>query len=84
MSTTKLNQDDILNRFSPEFREKMLTDPMCHAIYILLLQGVDECKIIEQLLKLRKRTFDEIDSLINGNRPVYVINKEDYDKIKGT
>ena len=83
MSTTRVNQGDILNRFSPEFREKMLTDPMSHTIYMLLLQGVDEYKIIERLLKQREETFDTITRLINENRPVYVISKEDYDRAKG-
>ena len=46
-----MEDDNILSKFSPKFKEKIPLNPMYRTIYELLLSGVDEYGIIERLLE---------------------------------
>jgi len=44
--------DEVLSKFSPEFKEKINTNPTYNQVFYMLLKGVDGYKIIEDLLKI--------------------------------
>ena len=46
-----MEEDKILSRFSPKYKEKLNLNPMYRTIYELLLSGVDEYSLIENLLE---------------------------------
>ena len=50
-STIREEEDWILAKFSPKFKEKIHLNPMYRMIYELLCAGVNEYSIIERLLE---------------------------------
>jgi hypothetical protein len=52
--------DPILSKFSPNFKKNLLTNPTYNAVYEMLLQGVNEYEIIEELLKINELQNDVI------------------------
>jgi hypothetical protein len=50
----------ILSKFSLNFKENLLTNPTYNAVYEMLLQGVNEYEIIEELLKINELQNDII------------------------
>jgi hypothetical protein len=54
------SRDRILNRFSIIFTKKINLNPMYHAVYRMLQQGVDEYRIIEELLQKNEELSNEL------------------------
>jgi hypothetical protein len=44
--------DEVLSKFSPEFREKINSSAIYNRVFYMLLSGVSSAKIIEDLLKI--------------------------------
>jgi hypothetical protein len=65
--------DRILNRFSPNFKEKLRINPMYYHVYHLLLQGMDEYLIIEELLKINEQRNNDLIKLSENQQPKYYI-----------
>jgi hypothetical protein len=65
------SHDRILSRFSIIFTKKVNTNPMCHAVYAMLQQGVDEYHIIENLLQKNEQLSNDIVKLKENNKPKY-------------
>ena len=76
-----MENDKILNRFSPKFKEKIPLNPMYRTIYELLLRGIDEYELIESLLEANENWAIAITKLQQEQIPTYIIKKEDYDKL---
>ena len=53
-------KDPILSRFSFEFYKKIRTHPSYHIVYTMIIQGVDEYRIIEELLKMNENLIRDI------------------------
>lgn len=68
--------DPILSRFSFEFTKKIKTNPMYSQIYLMLLHGVDEYRIIEELLKMNEKYCNDLIRINEEQRPKYFIRKD--------
>ena len=68
--------DPILSKFSSNFKENLLTSPTYNAIYEMLLQGVDEYTIIEELLKINEQQSHAIVKLQENQQPKYFLKPE--------
>jgi hypothetical protein len=68
--------DPISNKFSPNFKENLLTNPTYNAVYEMLLQGVDEYTIIEELLKINEQQSNAIIKLQENQQPKYFLRPE--------
>lgn len=69
----------IIERFSKQFEEKIKTNPVYHKIYYMLIQGVDEYVIIEELLKTIESEQQEIVRITEEKKfPKYIIKPEDF------
>ena len=64
-----MENDRILERFSPKFKEKILLNPMYRAVHEVLLQGTDEYKIIEDLLEQHENLCNAIVKLQEEQKP---------------
>lgn len=65
------SRDPILNRFSIFFLKKVRINPMYHAVYVMLQQGVDEYHIIEELLQKNEELSNDIVKLNEKQTPKY-------------
>jgi len=66
----------ILSRFSPDFEEKARINPEYNAVYHMILSGVDEYKIIEDLLRILHERNNEIIKLAERvPKDRYIIKK---------
>lgn len=73
----QFDHHNLLNRFSPEFREKIRINPVYYKIYYMLLQGIDEYVVIEELLKLIEREQQEIIRITEETKhPKYIIRPD--------
>ena len=63
------SRDRILSRFSISFTKKVNTNPMYYAVYRMLQQGVDEYRMIEELLQKNEQLSNDIIRLNENNKP---------------
>jgi hypothetical protein len=68
------SRDRILSRFSIAFTKKVNTNPMYHAVYCMLQQGVDEYRIIEELLQNNEQLGNDIIKLKENSKPNIYVN----------
>jgi hypothetical protein len=68
--------DPILSKFSPNFKENLLTNPTYDAVYEMLFQGVNEYEIIEELLKINEQQSNAITKLQENQQPKYFLKPE--------
>lgn len=66
----------ILSKFSLNFKENLLTNPTYNAVYEMLLQGVNEYEIIEELLKINEQQSNAIIKLQENQQPKYFLKPE--------
>lgn len=73
---TKLtrSRDRILSRFSINFTKKLNFAPTYHAVYHMLQQGVDEYRIIEELLQKNEELNNELIKSKENQIPKYYID----------
>jgi len=73
--------NNILNRFSSDFEENVRLNPLYNQVYYMLLNGIDEYVVIEELLKLVKNNQNEIIRITEEkNYPKYIAKSEKFIK----
>ena len=77
-----IDYNSILSRFSPEFRDKINTNPFDRTIFELLCQGGDIYKIMEDVLELYDEVCKDHAEFLQKQSPTIIIKKEDYDRAK--
>lgn len=66
------SHDPILSRFSIIFAKKVNFNPMYHAVFCMLQQGVDEYHIIEELLQKNEELSKDLIKISENKPPKYI------------
>jgi hypothetical protein len=57
-------QEDLISKFSPEFKEKIMTDAMTRRVFDGLVHGMSPYQLLEQVLDIRLSLQNKLEDVI--------------------